>query len=110
MTYALRGGLEPSTAVQPATPVLLARLLNPPASVVFQDRSALATSLCIQQPLTFRASEAGSWIRGLSSAWARRTRLEVYGSFDAVTFNLGIMAGAWVASRPGATNRRMDRP
>jgi hypothetical protein len=38
MTYALRGGLESSTAVQTVTPALLARLLSPPASVVVQDR------------------------------------------------------------------------
>jgi hypothetical protein len=38
MTYALRGGLEPSTAVQTVTPALLARLLSPPASVAVQGR------------------------------------------------------------------------
>ena len=38
MTYALRGGLQPSTAVQTVTSALLARLLSPPASVVVQGR------------------------------------------------------------------------
>ena len=38
MTYALRGGLEPSTGVQTVTPALLARLLSPPASIVVQVR------------------------------------------------------------------------
>ena len=38
MTYALREGLEPSTAVQTVTPALLARLLSPPASIVVQVR------------------------------------------------------------------------
>ena len=28
---------------------------------------------------------------GPNGTWARRRRLEVYGSFDAVTFNFGIM-------------------
>ena len=38
MTYALRGGLESSTAVQTITPALPARLLSPPASIVIQGR------------------------------------------------------------------------
>jgi hypothetical protein len=38
MTYALREGLEPSTAVQTVTPALLARLLSPPASIMVQGR------------------------------------------------------------------------
>jgi hypothetical protein len=36
--YVLRGGLEPSTAVQAVTPALLARLLAPHVSGVVQDR------------------------------------------------------------------------
>ncbi len=38
MTYALRGGLEPSTAVQAVTSALLAWLLSPPVSVPVQGR------------------------------------------------------------------------
>ena len=38
MTYALRGGLEPSTAVQAVTSALLACLLNPLVSGVVQGR------------------------------------------------------------------------
>jgi hypothetical protein len=38
MTYALRGGLKPSTAVQSATPVLLVRLIVPQLSGPVQDR------------------------------------------------------------------------
>jgi hypothetical protein len=47
--------------------------------------------------------------------WARRTRLAVYGSFDAVTFSLGIMAeclgGIETGHRelPGWIDRWMDR-
>jgi hypothetical protein len=36
MTYALRGGLEPSSAVHRVTPALLAGLLPPPMSKVIQ--------------------------------------------------------------------------
>ena len=38
MTYALRGGLGPSTGVQTVTPALLARFLVPHASEVVQGR------------------------------------------------------------------------
>ena len=37
MTYALRGGLEPSSHVHQVTPALLTALLSPLASKVIQD-------------------------------------------------------------------------
>jgi hypothetical protein len=38
MTYALRGGLGSSTAIQAVTSALLAWLLSPPVSVMVQGR------------------------------------------------------------------------
>jgi hypothetical protein len=38
MTYALRGGLQPSTTVQAVTSALLAWLLSPSVSVMVQGR------------------------------------------------------------------------
>jgi hypothetical protein len=38
MTYALRGGLKPSTAVRAVTSALLARPLSPPESRIVQGR------------------------------------------------------------------------
>ena len=38
MTYALRGGLEPSTGVQVVTSALFDWLLSPPVSVPVQGR------------------------------------------------------------------------
>ena len=49
MTYALRGGLEPFTAVQAVTTALLAWLLIPPASLVVQG--VVSKSVNLAQPI-----------------------------------------------------------
>jgi hypothetical protein len=68
MTYALREGLEPSTAVQAATSALLVRFLSPPVSRMVQGRccNPLARSIPGRRSdgCPYRLRHAGSALPG----------------------------------------------